>query len=101
MHALPRATSLCCGNSAACLAFFVHARPTGPGLVHVSGVATAHDPEQQLGRLVARPGASLWADEGLVPAHGVLAGVPIEGNEIGLLALVEVAQHVVEVQGAG
>jgi hypothetical protein len=35
----------------------------------------------------------------LVPGHGALAGVPVEGDEVGCRALLEVPEQVVEILG--
>src|SRR5262249_35417220 len=75
--------------------------PRDPRLVHVAVVADGHDAEEDLGRLIDGLRAAAGDDERLVPAHGRLAGVPVEGDEVGLLALVEVAQDVVEAEGSG
>ena len=45
--------------------------------------------------------AAAVGDQRLVPGHGRLAGVPVERDEVGLLALVEVAEQVVEVEAFG
>src|SRR5262249_32018009 len=79
----------------------VRATAGDPGLVDVAVVAADHDPEEELRRLVHGLGSLAAGDERLVPAHGRLAGVPVERDEVGLLPLVEVAEHVVEVEGPG
>src|SRR5438094_767356 len=62
----------------------VRAAAGHPGLVDVAVVAQRQDPEQQLGGLLDRLRAGGASDERLVPGHRQLAGVPVQGDEVGL-----------------
>ena len=58
-------------------------------------------PNRRSAACVDRLRAGAAGDQRLVPGHGRLAGVPVEGDEVGLLALLEVAEQVVEVERLG
>src|SRR5579883_1977298 len=82
------------------LRFLVKAPAHHPGLVDRAIVADHHDAEQQVRRLLDGLRASR-GDQRLAPGQRLLAGGPVERHEVGLLAGLEVADQVVDVERLG
>src|SRR5579871_6117832 len=82
------------------LRFLVEAFSHHPGLVDRAIVADHHDAEQQVRRLVDRLRPSL-GDQRLAPGQRLLASGPVERDEVGFLAGLEVADQLVEVERFG
>src|SRR4029079_7676534 len=72
-----------------------------PGLVDAAIVADHHDGEQHARGLVHRARPAAIGDQRLVPGLRGLAAIGIERDEISLLAGLEIAELVVDVEALG